>query len=185
MKSKKIWIILIALILFLLAAGIKTVGLLTEKIRENPIPEQTQAIVFLPTEEDGVCRVIEDEKMIARLRKSYRWTNAHMFCCMKKPLAYLDVVIGGAADPRERSEYHGSLLTDSYNPTFRYWLHRAWETAPVCTLSAFDLPSGAALTAAKAALPHYLLFARSGQLYVVSAQPLTADETQALQNALQ
>ena len=188
MKSKKSCIILFALILLLLVTGVKIVGLLTEKIRANPIPEQTQAIVFLPTAEEGTCRVIDDEKTITRLCRAYRWTNGHMFCCMEKPQAYLDVVVVGAADGRERSEYHENLLVDSYNIVFRFLLHQAKKETKEYAIAYFDMTDSSDLAAAKAAFPEYLLYTRDTghkKLCVVSAQPLTAEEKEQLQSILQ
>ena len=184
--KKKFCILLLAVIL--LASGVQITGLLTEKIRANPIPEQTQAIVLLSVSQDGVCRVIDDIPTIARLRKAYRWTNGHMFCCMEKPQAYLDVVIDSAADGRERSEYHTNLLTNSYNPAFRFLLHQAWNDAKEYVIACFDVTEDIDLAAAKAAFPEYLLYTRDmgrKELCVVSAQPLTTEEKDRLLNILQ
>jgi len=191
MKRKKCLLVLSGIVLLIIAVAWLN-GVLIEKTRVNFVSEHTQTIVFVSSEDSNTCRLISDEKSIRQLRKAYRWTNRHMFCCMEKPLAYLDVIVDNTANTNERSEYYASLWTNSYNLGFRYLLHQAWNNAEECSLSVFNMGDESALQDAQAILPGCFMYKReehhengNWKLYVVSSQSLTMKEKEALQKAVQ
>ena len=188
---KKKWLIFGLAAVVLLVYALFS-GFLVEKNRVNPIPDDVDAIVFWPEDDGELCRVITDEAVIDKLRAAYRWTNGHMFCCMEKPLEYLDVIIAGETQSAEASEYHESLLTDSYNWLFRILLHRARNEAPVLIRKAVMVRDDVALPAVQKLFPDYFVYCRDlreddGQweLNILSGNVLTAEDEALLAELIQ
>lgn len=135
-KSMKVWAWLVPVVVVLLLAGWIWLDepLLAEKLRSNPIDERTTAIELVPIVSgqpaDDQRILLSDAEAIERLRRAYRWTHAHAYCCLGEPDDQPVAYVYFLADGQRLSEplpIFADLSVPSVNRTFRQMLYQAWQ----------------------------------------------------------
>ena len=159
-------------------------ALFEDKVEANPINPLTTAFVFGGTEKEGPVWVVTDAKVIARLQRSYRWTNKHMICCLEGTVdGYVDYYEGNRypmTDLRHKLYAEGNV--PAFNAAFRRELSAArknavpmyrtvgWTDAPVCAAEV-----EAALPGCIVAVGNYRTL-QGLEMHILTPQPLTAEE---------
>ena len=188
--KKGLLLILVALMALLLT-GCDL--LVMERIETNPINERTTAIVFDGQDESGMVYVVTDAETIAGLGAAYRWTHAHMRCCLEGEVAeVMDFLEGSRIAPWElsRDRLYASDDVPAYNAAYRKALRAARESAvPMYRTEVLaDLPQRAAEV--EAALPGSIVAVSSYRgkptdwldMYILTPEPLTAEELSLLRH---
>lgn len=189
---KKLIMLLVCLLMCLLLSGCSLERLLAmDTVEANPVSEACTALVFGGQEENGPVWVVTDAERIAALREDYRWTHAHMLCCLEGTVTdYIDFVCGDSLAPWELSKpkLYAEDDVPAYNAAFRRSLRAARENAvPMYrTVGQADLPGRAAEV--EAALPGCIVAISNYrgkptdwlEMHILTPEPLTAEEITAL-----
>ena len=127
MLVKKWWWLIPAIIL-LLAAYFVIETPFEDKVYDNPIDEDVIALEFRLADGSASIR-LEDAEAIDKLRKAYRWTNYHMYCCLGYDEIYARVyeVTDGTRKPAEPMKVYNSLDIPSFNLEFRLLLKKVCD----------------------------------------------------------
>lgn len=179
------------LMCLLLLTGCSMEALFADKYESNPINVGTTSIIFGGQEANGPVWVVTDDKTIARLQDSYRWTNKHMLCCLEGTVTdYLDFYEGSRIVPWELSRHklYADNAVPAYNAGFRRELRVARDSAiPMYrTMACADLPSRAAEV--EVALPGCIVAVSAYrpkptdwlEMHILTPEPLTAEELSVL-----
>ena len=171
-----------------LLGGCSLEGLLAEKTEAPIINDRTTAVIFGGTEKDGPVWVVTDEDAISRMQSSYRWTNAHMVCCLEGTVTgYADCFEGTQlVETDMRMKFYAEDDVPAYNAAFEDALTAARENAiPMYRTTAWvDSADGAAQV--EAALPGAIVAMGSWprqqglEMHILTAQPLTEEELSTL-----
>lgn len=124
--KKCLWLILVAILLLVEYFVIETP--FEDKIYANPIHEDVIALEFRLADGSESIR-LEDTEAIDKLRKAYRWTNYHMYCCLGYDEIYARVyeVTDGTRNPTEPMKVYNSLDIPSFNLEFRLLLKKVCD----------------------------------------------------------
>ena len=120
----KKWLWLIPVIV-LLAAYFVIETPFEDKTYTNPIGEDVTALEFRLADGSATL-LLEDPQAIAKLRRAYRWTNYHMYCCLASDevYAYVYEVVDGQRSPLEPMKVYNSSEVPSFNLEFRLLLQK-------------------------------------------------------------
>ncbi len=113
---------LLMLLPVLLSAWILLDAPFEDKLTTHPL-ENADAIEFVT---DGSSLILQDPDAIALLKRAYRWTNRHAYCCLgspdKEPSARMYTLRGGTRQP-EPLRLFDDLSVPTFNLTFRWLLN--------------------------------------------------------------
>ena len=122
------WLWLIPTAILLLAGYFVIETPFEDKVYSNPIGEDVVALEFRLADGSAGFR-LEDADAIDKLRKAYRWTNYHMYCCLGYDEIYACVyeVTDGTRRPAEPMKVYNSLDIPSFNLKFRLLLKKVCD----------------------------------------------------------
>ena len=121
----KRYLLLIIVAVAVLAVYLVLEAPLTEKLRNSPIDVDVDALEFVLADGSGSV-FLKDPAAIDKLRRAYRWTNRHIYCCLLPDQVYARVyqVSNGARKPAEPVKVYSSVSVPSFNLAFRLLLQR-------------------------------------------------------------
>lgn len=172
-----------------LLGGCSLDSLLAEKTEAPLINDRTTAIVFGGTEQDGPVWVVTDKAVINQLQHSYRWTNAHMVCCLEGTVTgYADCIEGTLlVETDMRMKLYAEDDVPAYNAAFQRELTAARENAVPMYRTTGRAASADCAADIEAALPGCIVaigsYPRSQglEVHILTPQPLTEAELTTLQ----
>lgn len=127
--KKLIW--LLPVLLVLLGLYILIDSPLEDKQYRCPVGEDADGLEF--TARDGSWSIrTEDQEAIHRLRRSFRWANAHTFCCLASSYSSDYVLVYALQDGQrvaEAMKCFDNLSVPGYNLEFRYLLRELLHEA--------------------------------------------------------
>lgn len=117
--KKWLWLIPAAILLLVGYFVIETP--FEDKRCANPIGEGVTALEFVLADGSASVR-LTDPEAIDKLRRAYRWTNYHMYCCLEPDEVFARVHMIGS--PTEPIKIYNSWDVPSFNLEFRLLLRK-------------------------------------------------------------